>query len=133
MMVLMTLQTQNWLVGILCVSLALLVLLIAYRKLLRYLGKGAPPKEDYCVLYSLENETASGEVQFYFTCESPKSIVLELLQEDMTLVLELANKTVDAGGHIIRFDTKTIGDGSYYYRLRTENQKTMKRIRVANN
>ena len=40
MMVLMTLQTQNWLVGILCVSLALLVLLIAYKKLLRYLGKG---------------------------------------------------------------------------------------------
>jgi hypothetical protein len=133
MMVLMTLQTQNWLVGILCVSLALLVLLIAYKKLLRYLGKGVPPKEDYCVLYSLEHEVASGEVQFYFTCESPKEIVMELLKEDMTVVSELANKSVEAGGHIVRFDTTLLVNGMYYYRLRTDNQKTMKRMQVANN
>jgi len=58
--------------AVLFVSLAILVLVIAYRKLLAYLGKGNPVKEDYCVLYSLEEPISTAQVQIYFTCEAKK-------------------------------------------------------------
>lgn len=59
---------------LLWVSLVGLILVIAYKRLLRALGKDIPPKENYCVLYGLEENPVSGEVEFYFTSEKKKAI-----------------------------------------------------------
>ena len=66
--------TMELIVGILIFTLAILIFVISYKKLLAYLGKGSIPKEKYCVLYSLETDPASGDIQFYFTSEEKKEV-----------------------------------------------------------
>ena len=133
MMILMTYSISKVLIGILLTSITLLILVIAYKKLLAYFGKGNPKKEDYCVLYSLEGEVASGEIEIYFTTETPKSVTIELLNEDFSFNREVTQRDVTQGGHIVRFDSTVLANGHYYYCLRTDNQKTMKKMRVENN
>ena len=131
-MILITYSFGKLAVGVLFVSLAILVLIIAYRKLLTYLGKGNPVKEDYCVLYGLEVAEATGEVEFYFTTESPRNVCLELLNGDMTFNRVIREGDFGKGGHIVRFETKEIENGNYFYCLKTDNQKTMKKMKVNN-
>lgn len=119
-------------IGVMCVSLAILVLIIAYRKLLAYLGKGRLSKEKYCELHRLEKDPASGEIEFYFSCEEPKNVTLEILDVDYNVVRELVSKDYQSGAHIVYFDSTTLSNGFYHYQLRTENQKTTKRMQVEN-
>ena len=132
-MILMTYSISKVVIGILLTSITLLILVIAYKKLLARLGKGNPIKEDYCVLYNLEESPSQNEVAIYFTCNSERSILLELLSNELTTIQIIAEKIVQEGGHIIRFDTKSIPNGTYFYCLKTDNQKTMKKMIVANN
>ena len=132
-MILMTYSISKVVIGILLTSITLLILIIAYKKLLARLGKGNPIKEDYCVLYNLEESPSQNEVAIYFTCNSERSILLELLSNELTTIQIIAEKIVQEGGHIIRFDTKSIPNGTYFYCLITDNQKTMKKMIVANN
>ena len=120
------------LIGILCVSLALILIYIAYKKLLAYLGKGTPSPNDYCVLYSLEIEPAKGELEFYFTSAVPRSVKIEILNDDLSLNTVIIEKEFSDGGHIIRFDSNILPNGNYFYCLRTDNQKTMKKMLVQN-
>lgn len=132
MMVLVGFSVTQTLLGVLIVSLGLLVLIIAYKKLLAYLGKGSIIKEDYCVLYPLESNPISGEAEFYFTTEKNRNIIFELLNADLTTNQILSDKEYAVGGHILRFDTNLLPNGLYFYCLRTENQKTMKKMNVLN-
>jgi hypothetical protein len=129
-MILLGFSIGKLMVGVLTVSLSLLVLIIAYRKLLAYLGKGNPPKEKYCVLFGLENPVVTGEVEFYFTSEEAKKVALEILDENMQFFHLIVEKEFDSGGNIVRFDSTQLKNGNYYYQLRTDNQKTMKKIRI---
>lgn len=131
-MILMTYSISKVLVGILFVTLAVLIMLIAYRKLLAYLGKGQPVKEDYCVLYSLEQPFASGTVEIYFTTEKPRTVTIEILDENLVFLTLVKEGEFTDGGHIVRFDTTVLANGTYYYCLRSENQKTMKKMEVRN-
>lgn len=132
MMVLVGLTFTKVLLGILTVSLALLLLYIGYKKLLAFLGKGLPVAEDYCVLYTLEKDPAMGELEFYFTNECAKTVALELLNADMSLNQLIIEQEYPEGGHIVRFDSTRIANGNYFYALRTDNQKTMKKMTVQN-
>jgi len=85
------------------------------------------------VLYNLEESPSQNEVAIYFTCNSERSILLELLSNELSTIQIIAEKIVQEGGHIIRFDTKSIPNGTYFYCLKTDNQKTMKKMIVANN
>ena len=117
---------------ILCVTLGILVLAIAYRKLLGYLGRGNPAKENYCVLYELEKNPAVGELEFYFTSENEKSVTLNILDQDMNFFKEIQTIDCHKGGNIIRYDSTVIPNGNYFYCLQTANQKTMKKMRIQN-
>lgn len=119
-------------IGILTVSLAVIVLIIAYKKLLAYMSKGEIPNEKYCVLTSLENDPVSGEIEFYFTTDEEKLVHLELLNPDLSLNREISTKTHKIGGHIIRFDSTSTPNGSYFYQLRTDNQQTKKKMNIFN-
>lgn len=113
-------------------TLAILLIIIAYRKMLNHFGKSSPANEDYCVLYGLETHPAKGEIEFYFTTTKKRNIILELLHDDLTPFSIIQEKEVGEGGHIIRFDSTTIQNGTYFYQLRTNNQKTMKRFTISN-
>ncbi len=132
MMNLALLNFSNVIIAILCVSLAVLVLIIAYRKLLQYMGKGTPPKEDYCVLYSLEENPSKAEMEFYFTAEKQKEVAIQILDENYNLTKEIYRQECQIGGNIIRFDSTTLPNGNYFFSLVTENQKTMKKMAIAN-
>ncbi|MFN5149068.1 MAG: hypothetical protein ACK46O_03210 [Flavobacteriia bacterium] len=131
-MILIGYSIGKTLIAVLMVTLALLVLYIAYKKLLAYLGKGVPVQKDYCVLYGLEVQPSRGEVEFYFTTESLREVSIELLDSDMTVNQVITKGEFEAGGHIIRFNSADVKDGDYYYCLRTENQKTMKKMVIRN-
>ena len=118
--------------GFLSITLALLIIIIAYRKMLTYFGKSAPASEDFCILYGLDTHPAKGEIEFYFTTNRKRTIILEILKDDLTPFSIIQEKEVDEGGHIIRFDSTTIQNGTYFYQLRTDNQKTMKRFTISN-
>lgn len=132
MIVLAGLSIVNVLLGVLSVSLAGLVLFIAYRKLLAYVGKGQPVKADYCVLYSLEDEPARGEIAIYFTSLQKRWCKIELLTEDLTPVRLIKEMECNEGGNIVRYNTLDLQNGVYFYCLTTENQKTMKKMHVKN-
>lgn len=118
--------------GVLFVSLAVLVVAIAYKKLLQYLGKGTPNKQDFCVLYTLEENPSKGEVEFYFTCEEDKDYAMWILDADMNDAVLVQEGLATRGGTIVRFDTTSLGDGHYYFCLKTSNQKTMKKMQIRN-
>jgi hypothetical protein len=132
MMILMGFSISKVLIGILCVSLALILIYIAYKKLLAYLGKGTPSPNDYCVLYALEIEPAKGELEIYFTSAVPRTVAIEILNDDLSLNTIIIEKEYSDGGHIIRFDSNTLPNGNYFYCLRSDNQKTMKKMRIQN-
>lgn len=132
MMILAGLTAGKLIIGILSVSLAVLIIVIAYKKLLAHLGKGSLPKEDYCVLYSLEENPSKGTIDFYFTAEKIKEVTIHILDENYTLVNEIWKKESQVGGNIVKFDTLTLANGNYYYALVSDNQKTMKKMAIAN-
>ncbi|MFT5779536.1 MAG: hypothetical protein ACI837_002495 [Crocinitomicaceae bacterium] len=96
------------------------------------MGKGTPPKKDYCVLFNIEKDPAEGELEFYFTSEEKKNYSLQILDSDMLLIEEVLSKECFIGGNIVRFDSSKLKNGQYYYCLKTDNQKTMKKMRVSN-
>jgi len=132
MMILMGYSISKVLIGILFVSLILLVLYILYKKVIAHLGKGAPVLNDYCVLYNLEMDPVVGEMEIYFTTKFPKLVAIEILNNDLSVNTLVNEKEFKEGGHIIRFDSTKLPNGNYFYSLRTENQKTVKKILVQN-
>lgn len=116
------------LLGVLYVSLALLVIVIAYRKLLNYLGKGNPVKEEYLVLYTVEVDQENDEYTFYFTADNPKDFRLVVLNADMEEIGSLDEGTCTPGGNIVRLKRTELPVGAAYYCIQTDNQKTMKKF-----
>lgn len=113
-------------IGITAVSL----LVLAYRLILKQLQRGELDQADYAKLYEIEQNPVTDEVEFYFTIEKPKTIKLSLLDESMATVVVVKEGELSSGGHIIRFDSHQLPNGIYFYCLETENQKTMKKMRV---
>ncbi len=131
----MILLGYNWseiLLGILYVSLGLLIVVILYRKLLSILGRGKVVRTDYCELYALEQDPASGELTFYFTTSKDINFKLLILDTELNDIICVAEKKATPGGNIIRFDSKQLENGVYFYSLVTENQRTMKKMTIKN-
>jgi hypothetical protein len=42
----------------------------------------------------------------------------------------LKEAEMKSGGHIIRFDSSQLANGIYFYCLETDNQKTLKKMKV---
>lgn len=131
-MILIGLKFSEVLIGILLSSITIIILYILYRKLLAYLNKDAITKENYCVLYGLESQPSSGEIEFYFTNQQPKRVTFEILDASMQPIRKIAENDYKPDGHIIRFDSTQLENGTYYYQLKTDNQKTMKRFEIRN-
>ena len=119
-------------IGILYVTLVGTVVFILYRLLLKRLSRGAIVQSDFCVLYPLEQDPAKGELEFYFTTEAQRDVKLTILDQDLKDIATVMEKMATKGGNIVRFDSTTLSNGEYFFCLKTENQKTMKKIRVLN-
>ena len=98
--------------GILWVSLSILILVIAYKLLLRFMNRDAVNQADFCELYSLEIEPASGVLPFYFTSDKVKNYRLLILDSDMNEILEIENDRPNGKGTLI-YRNGTRYDGEY--------------------
>ena len=114
------------------VSLIIIVVVIVYRKILGHLAKDEIKKEDYCELNNLDYEPASGELTFYFTSAKKKEVRLLILDSEMNDLKEIYKKECSVGGNIVRYDSTTLSNGEYFYCLKTDNQKTMKKMTIKN-
>lgn len=131
-MILVGLSFVKIALGVLYTSITLIVLYILYKKLLAHMNKDVPQKELYCELSSLENDPVSGELEFFFTSKDTKQVVFEILNEDHSPLEVVTDKEFSAGQHILRYDSTRLKNGSYFYRLKTYNQQTMRKMRVFN-
>ena len=118
-------------VKFLFVSFLILLAVIAYRALLRRFQRGQVQHQDFCELYTLDQEPASGELAFYFVCPAPIGVRFGIWQNNQ-LVVELANQEFDKGGHILRYESSLLPNGVYYYGIITAVQETKKRMTVSN-
>lgn len=118
-------------VKFLFVSFLILVAVIGYRALLRRFQRGQIKHKDYCELYTLDQEPATGELSFYFVCPEETTVQFGIWQHNQ-LVKELAHKVFEQGGHILRFDSTQLANGVYYYGIVTSDQETKKRMTLAN-
>jgi hypothetical protein len=112
------------------VLIAIRLLYLTYKSIIRRLSKGALKKEDYALLFDLESKTQSGVVEFYFTIEETKQVVFSILNAKMEAIKVLQDQAYPSGGHIVRFDSRELENGVYFYCLQTDNQKTMKKMLV---
>lgn len=131
----MLLYTYNWSeigVWILIVLSIATIAILLYKRLLTKLNRDNMNTADYCVLYSLDKETVSGEVEFYFTTESKRQAKIVILDLDMKEVQEVKNTEFSVGGNIVRFDSTSVPNGKYFYALITDNQKTTKKMTILN-
>jgi flagellar hook assembly protein FlgD len=80
----------------------------------------------------LERNEQTGELEFYFTNEEAKHVTFEILSENNEVLETLADKEYKAGGHIVRYDSTRLENGVYFYQLRTDNQKTAKKMIIQN-
>jgi len=117
-------------IGMLWVSIIVLILVIGYKKLLSYLGKDDLKKEDYCELYNLEESPVTNEAPFYFTSEKVRNVSIWIQDSKMNDLIEVSNQECKIGGNIIRFDTSKLENGTYFYCLKTDNQKISKKMEV---
>jgi hypothetical protein len=122
-------QLQNW-TSFLAISLIILLAIIFYRKLLQYLSRNRIRTEEYINLYDLELQGVSGQIEFYFTLPSSKFVQFEILDSNWQKIQELVSKEFEPGGHIIRFDSRTVSPGTYYYGIRTKGQVLHKKFIV---
>ena len=109
---------------------ACLILYLLYKNFIQRLNKGAINHAEYVKLFELENTLVTGELEFYFTTEDPKDVKFSILNQDLSEKMILREELFKTGGHIVRFDTSQLENGIYFYCLETNNQKTMKRMKV---
>lgn len=118
--------------GVLYTSITIIVGYILYRRLLAYLNKDVPSTAGYCFLNALEQDPVRGELEFCFSSEESKLITFEILNSVYDPIETIISKEFKPGQHILRFDSTKLPDGVYYYQLKTDNQQTMKKMRVSN-
>ena len=131
-MVLVGYNFWDVIVGMLWVTLVILLAFISYRWLIRRLSKNNVTSKGFLKLYTIEENPALGEIPFYFTSDEKKIYSFSILDEEMSDLMEVANGECKIGGNIIRFDSSKLPNGNYFYSLKTENQKIVKKMQVIN-
>lgn len=127
-MLLVGLTWKTTILGFLYVSLAILVLVIAYRKLLKYLGKGKEPSKSFLEVHSPEIDNKKKQTTFYIVATETQKYKLSLLNINHDYIELIKEGEAQVGGNIIRFDHANVTPGKYFFEVTTEDQKTTKRI-----
>ena len=120
------------LLTLLTISLVVLIGVIIYKRLLIKFKQNTISKDDYCVLFGLENQPSKGEIEIYFTSDKKKNVKISILNEDMSLHTDIKEFECTPGGNIVRFNTLNVENGNYFYQLKTDNQETIKKFTIKN-
>ena len=119
------------LIQILFTTLGFLGLIILYKLLLRKFSKGRIIHSQYCTLYSVDENPAKEVIEFYFECPTALEVFFFVRNEKEEEVFS-KKAEFEKGGHIVRFDSRTVVNGAYIYGLKTFEQETQKKLIILN-
>ncbi len=131
-MILVGFNFWDVIIGMLWVSLVILIAFILYRWVLRRFSKNDVDQSVFLKLYNIEENPASGEIPFYFTANEKKDFILSILDAQMNDLIEVSKGECKVGGNIIRFDSSKVPNGDYFYSLKTDKQKSVKKMQILN-
>lgn len=114
------------------ISLTIIVFILAYRFMLKRMKRGIIKPSDYVKLSTLESDDQKGEIQFFFKTPIEQLITFRIYGKASDFEKQLLKKSLQKGGHIVKFDTTKISNGMYFYELTTEDQKITKLFEVKN-
>lgn len=115
---------------VLIVTLVILVVILLYRKILRWVGGNARFDDQFAFLYPLEEKETN---QLVISFELPVSDTVTLtifdeLSNEQNRVLDA--QTLDVGKHQYELDTSAWSDQQYTVVLKSGNQKVERFYRV---
>lgn len=119
-------------VPVLLISITILLLVILFRRIRQRWSRGEPQTAHFALLYSIEKQPISGEIEIYYELQIPKEIEIWLLDAQMGDKVKIDSRLAKVGGNKIRFNTQTVDNGRYFYELRSDNQRTSKAIYIEN-
>ena len=119
------------LLDILSITLVILLIIITYRILIKRLSRNRVRTEEYCTLYNTESYEVNGKIEFYFQCPAPIEVQFCIWSNE-EIIVELASRKFEKGGHILRYDSTQLQNGGYTFGIVTEKQKTIKKFGVKN-
>jgi len=119
-------------IDFLSITLVILLAIILYRLLLRFLSRKHVKTEQYCTLFDVEDQPVSGDIPFYFSTLISRNVEFLLESEEGDCVANIANRPFETGGHLLKFDSTALKDGTYFYVLKTENQEIRKKLVIKN-
>jgi hypothetical protein len=86
----------------------------------------------YVTLHNLERGAAKGEIIFYFHVPEELHLKVEVLDLEDKVLITLEDKLFSEGDFRVKYDTLTLSDGDYFYRISTPHQNTAKKFTVKN-
>jgi hypothetical protein len=119
-------------VPVLLISITVLILVIAFRKLRIQWGIGEPQSQKFAILYSMEKQPVTGKIELYYEIEEAKNVEIWLVDNNMNDKIQIDARAARVGGNKVNFDSKVVPNGRYFYELRSDNQKTSKAIFIEN-
>jgi len=123
---------ETLLIDFLSITLFILLAVILYRLILRYMSRKHVKLAEYCTLFDVEDQPISGVIPFYFTTERDRHVKFLIETEQGNLVATVADQPFETGGHLLRFDSSILSNGTYFYILQTENQEIRKKLTIKN-
>ncbi len=116
------------------IAVSAILLFIAYRKFVAYMGGGKKRKTTvkYATVYDLRPPYAKGEVQFGFELGEETPVKFQIVDKNQNVVKLYKDEVLQKGIYPVYCDTREIKNGEYYYELHTPYQKISKKFFIVN-
>lgn len=118
------------------VAFFLLILVIIYRLYIRKIKQKREQrdlfKKLYINLHPIKNDPANGIVPIFIEAHQVIQVKLRIFSPQLAIDKIIEERALKKGGNVIQFDTTVFQNGTYFYEVITDNQKTKKRIHIFN-
>lgn len=123
---------MQYAVYVLWVGLFLVLLLIANNRFKANQRAKLAKRNPEIRLFPYEYPSASGAITFFFEADDALEYTFFVINANNNEKHIIAQGTCRKGGQKIKFDTTTVDNGTYYYGIENQFQRTEKRLEVRN-
>lgn len=123
---------MQYAVYVLWAGLILVLLLIANNRFKARQRAKLAKRNPEVRLYAYEYPSASGAITFFFEADEALEYTFFVINANNNEKHIIAQGTCRKGGQKIQFDTTTVDNGTYYYGIENQFQRTEKRLEVRN-
>lgn len=113
-------------------TMGLVFLFYGYRYFIRFYGARSGEGRAYARLIALEPHETQGWLQIRFVLPADDSVRLILVNEQDETVKEIHAEAYPEGEHMIKFDSSSVPNGTYYIRLFAKGQVLSQKARIEN-